>query len=526
RNDQLTESYEYSEAIFDIIREAVLVLDKDLRVKYANKAFYKSFAVDELETEGLFVYELGDRQWDIPQLRTLMDEVVQKNTTFYDFEVRHIFRKIGEKVMLLHARNLHQKSHKQQLVLLAINDVTEHRQAERIISERESWLRNITNKLPVMVWVVDANKMCTFLNDTWFEFTGLKAHEPFSLDWPLLVHPDDLEKFQHVFDEGFGNQKPYTIEYRLRGSDGEYQWFFLSASPNYSKDNKFLGFIGSVINIQNQRTFVENLEQSVQQRTYALQESNKNLEQSNEELRQFAYVASHDLQEPLRKIMTFANLVMQRYEENDIKEVHVYLKKIVDSSRRMSRLINELLNFSRSARNSHEFSKVDLNEIVRDILKDFDLSAQKNKVNIEIEKLTIIDAIPIQMIQLFHNLISNAIKFSALNANPTIIVSCKKIKKEEIPASLDGNRRYIEISISDNGIGFNQQFADKIFIIFQRLHDKQTFPGTGIGLALCKKIVSNHDGLIYADSIPGEGATFHVILPVKQHTQAPVKTVP
>lgn len=517
RNDQLTESHEYSEAVLDIIREAVLVLDKDLRVKYANKAFYKIFQVEESETEGVYVYELGDRQWNIPKLKELLDDVIQRNAQFQGFEVEHIFRKIGKKIMLLHARSIIQKTPKQQLILLAIEDISDHRQGQKIISEREAWLRHVTDNLPVMIWVVDTDKKCTFLNNTWLEFTGEKTYQGLELDWMNIVHPGDQENFQRKYDEGFRTRRPYTLEYRAHRKDGEYRWMFLSASPNYSGGTEFLGFIGSVTDVHNQRMFVEQLEQNVEQRTHAVQEANKNLEQSNEELRQFAYVASHDLQEPLRKITTFANLVTQRHQENDMRDMQLYLRKIVESSKRMSRLINDLLNFSRSTRNSRDFSKIDLSVVVADILGDFDLTAHKIDLRIEIEKLTIIDAIPIQMIQLFHNLLSNAIKFSANNPNPVVKVSCRRLKKDEVPLSLDTERKYLEIKISDNGIGFNQQFADQIFVIFQRLHDKQTFPGTGIGLALCKKIVSNHDGMIFAESSSGEGANFFVILPLTQN---------
>jgi two-component system CheB/CheR fusion protein len=302
----------------------------------------------------------------------------------------------------------------------------------------------------------------------------------------------------------------------MRRKDGHYYWMFLSANPNFSTLQEFTGFIGSMTNIEHQKAFAGQLEHSVQERTQALTEVNKKLEQSNEELRQFAYVASHDLQEPLRKIMTFADRTLEHLQLHQHDQVPAYLTKIIESSRRMSALINDLLNFSRSTRIDHEFVMTDLNTVLFDVVHDFDLSNHGKLINLDISRLPVLPAIPVQIRQLFHNLISNAVKFSSNHPEPKVTVSSRNLKSDEVPVTLDRSRKYAEIKVSDNGIGFDRQFADQIFIIFQRLHDKQTFPGTGIGLALCKKIVANHYGMIYADSMPNEGASFYLILPLNQ----------
>jgi two-component system CheB/CheR fusion protein len=192
------------------------------------------------------------------------------------------------------------------------------------------------------------------------------------------------------------------------------------------------------------------------------------------------------------------------------------MNRIVDSSGRMSRLIDDLLNFSRVSRSSENFTMVDLNRVVKGVLKTFDLTIQKTGAEINIGLLPGIEAVPVQMMQLFHNLFSNALKFTD-KEKPVVSISSHALTKEEIAQypSLPNDKNFCEIVVSDNGIGFKQEYADQIFQIFQRLHGKSEFPGTGIGLALCRKIVESHEGIIYANSKEKEGASFHVILPVK-----------
>ena len=189
------------------------------------------------------------------------------------------------------------------------------------------------------------------------------------------------------------------------------------------------------------------------------------------------------------------------------------------SSERMSKLIDDLLNFSRISRDNKNFVRTDLGAILKNVLADFDLIVTQKQATINYDGLPVIQAIPVQMEQLFHNLLSNALKFSKEDKPPEITIEAKEISPEEIkkPLNLEKSDEYIEITFSDNGIGFNNEFADQIFVIFQRLNEQKVFPGTGIGLALCRKIVNNHGGEIYAESKPSEGAKFHIILPKNLH---------
>ena len=259
----------------------------------------------------------------------------------------------------------------------------------------------------------------------------------------------------------------------------------------------------------------DELEKRVTERTLDLEEANKELQRSNHELQQFAYVASHDLQEPLRKIMTFSD----RLEPSKVvlpEQGRTYLEKINESSRRMTRLIDDLLDYSRLSRSGNTFVNTDLNKILEEVMPDFEVIVNQKKAIVNVGALPTVNAVPLQMQQLFHNLISNAFKFTKEDGVPEIGISARPLRQEEAKKhrSLSTEGRYSQITVKDNGIGFPNEFAEQIFVIFQRLNDKKHFPGTGIGLAICSKIVSNHGGEIYAEGKENEGAEFHVILPL------------
>ncbi len=243
-----------------------------------------------------------------------------------------------------------------------------------------------------------------------------------------------------------------------------------------------------------------------------LQQVNKELEKSNRDLEQFAFVASHDLQEPLRKIQTFSQLLEQKLEDKETAKK--YLAKIIASAVRMTDLIKAVLNYSRLSNEKGEFEQVDLNEVVDNIQTDLEVIIHERGAVIQSNNLPVLYGNRLQLNQLFLNLISNSIKFSV--RNPKINISSTLFDEREIKEKdgLNRNGKCAELTFADNGIGFEQHFEDKIFTVFQRLHSKHEYPGTGIGLALCKKIVDNHKGRIEVFSKPGEGSTFKIYLPL------------
>jgi light-regulated signal transduction histidine kinase (bacteriophytochrome) len=235
------------------------------------------------------------------------------------------------------------------------------------------------------------------------------------------------------------------------------------------------------------------------------------LEFQNKELEQFAYITSHDLQEPLRKICTFTDLVHQNLDDKVI--LGKYFNKLRESAGRMSELLKDIVDYSRLSYSDKSFGSVDLNQLMNKVADDFEMLVTEKQAEISVEPLPCITGIWGQLHQLFSNLFSNSLKFCY--AKPQISVQATQPSVEEINGleDLDKRRKYVKIEFRDNGIGFEQQYAEKIFVIFQRLNNKQFFSGTGIGLALCKKIVENHHGYISAQGRLNRGAIFNIYLP-------------
>lgn len=311
------------------------------------------------------------------------------------------------------------------------------------------------------------------------------------------------------------------VEVKQRFEDMGERILLLNACRIAKKDNAELLILLAFEDITDTRSrendlinFSRELEIQVEERTLSLKEANTLLKQSNENLEQYATIASHDLQEPLRKIQTFSALLNERFSKEIAGGARELIDKISLSARRMAGLINDVLNFSKVL-DANVFEQVNLNVIMQNVRRDFDLLIEQKKAVIIQDELPVIKAVPLQMNQLFYNLLGNAIKFSRPDVPPVIHISCKILTAVDVQThpSLNNAASYCEIIVSDNGIGINEAFMEQVFLIFQRLNARERFEGTGIGLALCKKIVLNHNGEIYVRSKQGEGTSFHVLLP-------------
>lgn len=275
--------------------------------------------------------------------------------------------------------------------------------------------------------------------------------------------------------------------------------------PFYARE--LVARIRAQLDITRTRAFAHQMELQVEERT-------RDLRYVNAELQQFAYISSHDLQEPVRKIIIFGNFLEKKYSLPD--GAAEYLHRITDAAQRMRQLIHDLLVFSRLRQTEVRFERVNLAGILPSVLTEFDLAMEEKKISIHVESLPTVQGVPLQLAQLFRNLISNAVKFTRDDRTPELTITASPVGPDELTtySTLDSARRYYRLSFADNGIGFEQSYAEQIFTIFQRLHNRDKFPGTGIGLAICKRIIENHRGHIYATSNAGKGSVFHVLLPV------------
>jgi two-component system CheB/CheR fusion protein len=612
-------------------------------IKTANQSFFRMFYSTEQETIGKFIFDINHHQWEIPKFRELLGQINTLTPTINTFRIDHTFNLAGKKSLLINGRLIHQKIKKQQVILLAIEDITEHVTAEQIIAERATWFRNMSDNAPVMMWVVDADKVTLFFNKTWLEFSGRSLKQETGVGWLEGVHPDDMVKVIETFNRNFETQTPFEIEYRRRRHDGQYRWLLSISRPTFDMHGEFSGFVGSCTDvhdrkmaelilrdssdlvhtvlqrlhlmawmsdpagklvfinnwylkytgetanqalktgiftclhpddkkavgnvwpkhmntgepiemkarileastgnyrwhlikatalhdyennvtgwvgtntdIHDQQVFASELEQRVKNRTIALQQANFNLERTNKELQQFTYAASHDLQEPLRKILTFSDRLTRYFGDDLLPKGKQYIARIEESADRMSHLIQALLNFSKITADQL-FIPVNLDKSLKKVLKELEKMRADCNATIVSEELPTIEAIPVQIEQLFSNLLTNSLKYSSEGNNPSISIRSRVMRKKEIDKfpQLQLKQPYIEIAITDNGIGFEEEFSELIFNPFQKL-GPDSVDGSGMGLSLCMKIAQFHQGHLYAKSKPGEGSVFYILLPEKR----------
>ncbi|WNG49730.1 PAS domain-containing protein [Archangium minus] len=381
------------------------------------------------------------------------------------------------------------------------HDITEQKRVESALKESEARFRNMADHAPVMLWVTDPTGFCTYLNKSWYEFTGQTEEQGRGFGWLAATHPDDLKRAEAIFLAANAKQEPFQLEYRLRRKDGEYRWAIDSASPRFSPSGEYLGYIGSVTDIteskraeEEMRRFNQQLERRVQERTAALLEANKELES-------FSYSVSHDLRAPLRHIMGFAQLLESRSGANLDATARRHVKTIADAARQGGKLVDDLLEFSRMGRTELKKAPVSLRELVEEVQRDLAPEFEGRKVQWRVGTLPEVQADPALLRLVLKNLLANALKYSRPREEAVIEVWASEGEGET------------EVCVRDNGVGFEMQYVDKLFGVFQRLHRPEQFEGTGIGLANVRRIVARHGGRTWAEGVVDQGATFHFTLP-------------
>ncbi|MES2760648.1 MAG: response regulator [Bacteroidota bacterium] len=387
-------------------------------------------------------------------------------------------------------------------------EIEYRKQAQDELAVSINQLRSVMESLPLIAFTIAKTGEVEYVNEQWYEYSKSLALFP-------NVHPDD-EYIKNQWQKSFTNGSEFSCEVRLKKINAEsYRYYFLKIKPIF-QEKEIMKWVGTFTDIHQQKTINELLEQKVKERTMDLIDKNEELETKNHELQQFAWVASHDLKEPLRKIQTFNYMIKDQYLKDNTEAIFI-LDKSIKSSERMSSLIDNLLNYSLLSTNAL-FQPTNLNAVLEEILSDLEIIISEKKAVINFSNMPVIDAIPSQIRQVFQNLISNALKFSKQNIAPVINITAEYCNDKDAGSPVLESGSYCRIHFSDNGIGFDEKFLDRIFVIFQRLHTRDTYEGTGIGLAITKKIIEKHNGSISAKSKLNEGATFTLTLPVKNNT--------
>jgi PAS domain S-box-containing protein len=391
----------------------------------------------------------------------------------------------------------------------AFNDLISHiADRDRAITDSETYFRALIESASDLIVIIDAAGKITYESPSVFRI----------LDYPLdairgqklsdLVHPEDLDSLHRTLGEirpAAGQMAP--VELRLKSRTG--RW--VPCGAIFRNLLQFPAISGIVINA---RDITELKAAEDRLRTYA-----GRLERSNQALQDFAHIASHDLQEPLRKIQAFSERLTSRFGEMLGDQGRDFLRRMQSAAIRMQELISGLLQFSRVTTQAKPFEPIDLNAITRDVLSDLEARIESTHGRIAVAELPSIEADPLQMRQLIQNLVGNALKFHRPDVPPLVEIEGRILPNPHAePGERNGHR--CELIVRDNGIGFDESQADKIFTIFQRLHSASEYEGNGVGLAICQKIVERHGGTIAAHGRPGEGSTFVIDMPV-HHEEAP-----
>nr|WP_295921301.1 PAS domain S-box protein [uncultured Dyadobacter sp.] len=433
----------------------------------------------------------------------------------YYYEARIIHQDGSIHWVRTHGKILFSEGDVPQRMLGTMMDITDQKESELALKASEGKFRTLADSMPQFVWTCDAQGNLNYFNRSMTDYSGLAATQIDREGWLQMVHPDDREDYRQRWQQSELEGTEFICEHRLRRVDGEYRWYQSRAIPQGNPGSSSRTWVGTSSDIHDSRLFIDQLETKVQQRTQELIVANNELVRTNMELAQFAYVASHDLQEPLRKIQTFAVRIQETEIENLSERGKDYFQRMQAASMRMQQLIVDLLAFSKANVAEKHLERTDLNQLLQNVREQLSDVIQARNAVITSDNLPVRHVIGYQFEQLFMNLITNALKFVSPDRVPLIEVRSGEVAGAAIPlAEAQPGQQYQYIAFADNGIGFDPQYKQRIFQLFQRLHNRTTYEGTGIGLAICKKIVENHQGLIDAVGKPDVGSTFIIYLPV------------
>ncbi len=378
--------------------------------------------------------------------------------------------------------------------------VIDRKKAEDALKEREEHFRIIADNMRNLAWMMSGDGNRTWFNKQWYSYTGLSEEESRNFGWDAAHHPDYKAKVMKAMAEGLADEQPFELTFPLKNKKGEYRRFLTRVYPIKDSQQKVISWIGTNTDIEEQENLTEQLESLVQVRT-------EELMRSNEDLQQFAHVASHDLKEPVRKLKMFLNILRDEYTTGMDQRGKDYVSKLHSSVDRIKAMIEGVLRYSTVDAIDDAIETVDLNHVVENVQKDLELLISTSHAQITASGLGEIEGIQILLHQLFYNLINNSLKFAKKNVQPVITITGNI-------ETFDG-KKFLHIVLRDNGIGFDSNKNEIIFGTFKRLHSKDDYEGTGLGLALCKKIVNRHGGEIAASGKVGEGAEFVINLPLK-----------
>lgn len=356
------------------------------------------------------------------------------------------------------------------------------RAANAALLESEQKFRAMADSAPVMIWTSNTVKGFTWFNEAWLNFTGLTVEAQITEGWLAGIHPDDRQHSFETYVKAFDTRTQFAMEYRRKRHDGVWRWVLSHGVAHYGRSGDFLGYIGSCIDIHDRR------------------EMEENLRRANSDLQQFAYSASHDLQEPIRTVAIYGQLLKKRYGPKLDETAETFLEYLTTAAQRMENLVQDLLSYTRTGDAQPSAAEADANCDLKAVLESLAAAIVESRAEITSDPLPTVEIDSTHLQQLLQNLIGNAIKYRG-DRQPLIHISARE------------HNAYWLFSVQDNGIGIDPAYKERIFGIFKRLHTSDKYSGTGIGLAICQRIIERYSGRIWVESELGSGSIFYFTVP-------------
>ncbi|TCN60099.1 PAS domain S-box protein [Flavobacterium circumlabens] len=471
-------------------KEILAVLTDSVDLQKSNPEAYKYAS----KISGNLEYEYADNQYI-----TKLSQVITAPGLLSDVKIKSLVDYFKYEPPL----SPYDEIRKKNIELIALSEK---------LAESENRYRKLADTIPVLICVVNERNQVLLSNNSLQEY----LHAPLTVfdkkTISSFIHSGDVQNLFEGWSKARRDGLDFFAEIRIK-KDSSYIWHVVSIVLNKAEDGRFSSWLISFVNINAQKMVVEALKDNseLKEIQLELESANSKLKFKNKELEQFAFVASHDLQEPLRKISIMLSRAAEHLTEEQ-KSLY-YFDKITMAAARLSNLISDVLNYSRINNNDKSPLKVNLNEIISETLDDLSMVIEEKNAVLHIDSMPLVEGVDSQLRQLFYNLINNALKFNTSQPTVTItaaVMSAADSATVDIAAPIGS---YDVISIADNGIGMDSEYSGRIFDMFQRLHERDQYGGNGIGLALCRRIIENHNGVLNFTSKPQEGTTFWIYLP-------------